>query len=311
MAEKRVQRRLAAILAADVVGYSRLMGRDEAGTLARLKKLRAEFLHPKVAEHGGRIVKTTGDGTLIEFASAVDAVTHAVDVQRGMVERNASLPDDERFDLRLGINVGDIIIDGDDIHGDGVNIAARLEGLAEAGGICISGTVFDQIGNKLDLAVDDLGPQSVKNIAEPVGFYRVGRDEAGAPAVPDGAPALPDKPSIAVLPFDNMSGDPEQEYFADGIAEDIITSLSHTHWLFVIARNSSFTFKGTAVDVKRVSEELGVRYVLEGSVRKAGNRVRITAQLMVAETQRARRKAPRSQSGLRPGPQHAGLDPYL
>ena len=283
MAEQRDQRRLAAIMVADVVGYSRLMGQDEAGTLARLKKLRAEFLHPKVAEHGGRIVNTTGDGTLVEFASAVDAVKHAIDVQRGMMERNAGLSDEERIDLRLGINVGDIIIDGDDIYGDGVNVAARLEGLAEPGGIYISGTVFDQIGSKLDLTVDDLGPQSVKNIAEPVRTYRI-RIEAATLAAGGGTatPPLPEKPSIAVLPFQNMSGDSEQEYFADGVVEEIITELSRIKWLFVIARNSSFAYKGKSPDIRQVGRELGVRYVLEGSLRKAANRVRISGQLIDA-----------------------------
>ncbi|MEJ2122368.1 MAG: adenylate/guanylate cyclase domain-containing protein [Alphaproteobacteria bacterium] len=284
MAEERVQRRLAAILAADVVGYSRMMGRDEAGTLARLKSLRADFLHPKVAEYGGRIVKTTGDGTLIEFGSAVDAVSHAVDVQRGMAERNAGLPEGEQIWLRLGINVGDIIIDGDDIYGDGVNVAARLEALAEPGGVCISDRVHDYVGDRLDIACEDLGRQTVKNIAEPVHVYRIrlGDVEATSTSGPQGTLPLPDKPSIAVLPFEDLSADRDQEYFADGIAEDIITALSRNRGVFVIARNSSFTYKGAAVDVKRIGQQLGVRYVLEGSVRKAGNRVRITAQLIDA-----------------------------
>ena len=261
MAEERVQRRLAAIISADVVGYSKMMGQDEAGTLSRLKSLRAEFLHPSIAEYGGRIVKTTGDGTLIEFSSAVDAVSHAVDVQRGMAERNAKLPADQQIHLRLGINVGDIIIDGDDIFGDGVNVAARIEALAEPGGICISSRVHEYVGDRLDLAFEDIGPQSMKNIAEPVRVYRIRLSEGAGTttAEPRGSLPLPDKPSIAVLPFQNMSGDPEQEYFADGIAEDIITALSRFHWFFVIARNSSFTYKGRAVDVRQVGHELGVR----------------------------------------------------
>jgi len=286
MAEERVQRRLAAILAADVVGYSRMMGDDEAGTLARLKSLRAEFLHPKIAEYGGRIVKTTGDGTLIEFGSAVDAVSHAVEVQRGMAERNEGLPEDRQIRLRLGINVGDIIIDGDDIYGDGVNVAARLEALANPGGICISARVHDYVGGRLDIVCEDLGRQAVKNIAEPVHVYRVRPGEGGAPAAsgPTGGQPLFSKPSIAVLPFQNMSRDPDQEYFSDGISEDIITALSRIRQFFVIARNTTFTFKNRAVDVQAVARELGVRYVLEGSVRKAGNRVRVTAQLIDGAT---------------------------
>jgi adenylate cyclase len=259
-----------------------MMGRDEAGVLARLKALRSEFLHPKVKEYGGRIVKTTGDGTLIEFGSAVDAVSQAVDVQRGMAKRNAKLPEDQQIQLRLGINVGDIIIDGDDIHGDGVNVAARLEGLSEPGGVCISGTVFDQVRGKLDLPFDDLGPREVKNIAEPVRVYQW-RLEAAKPASesqPDEALLSPDKPSIAVLPFDNMSGDPEQEYFTDGLSEDLITALSYWRTFSVIARNSTFQYKGTSPDVRKVAKDLGVGYVLEGSVRKSGERVRITAQLI-------------------------------
>ncbi len=284
MAEERVQRRLAAILAANVVGYSRLMGQDEAGTLARLKNLRAEFLYPKVAEHGGRIVKTTGDGTLIEFASAVDAVSHAVDVQRGMAERNASLPDHEQIQLRLGINVGDIIIDADDIYGDGVNVAARLEALAEPGGICISARVHDYARGRLDIEFDDLGQRNLKNIDEPVRIFRVRLDDVtpASPAERATARTVADRPSVAVLPFQNMSGDVEQEYFADGITEDIITDLSQVSGLFVIARNSSFVFKGQSVDVKEVGHKLGVKYVLEGSVRRAGDTVRINAQLVDA-----------------------------
>ncbi len=287
MAEERVQRRLAAIMAADVVGYSRLMGEDEAGTRARFNDHLHELIEPLVASRGGRIVKTMGDGLLVEFVSVVDAVQCAVEIQNSMAERNADEPDDRRIEFRIGVNLGDLIIEGDDIHGDGVNIAARLEGLAEPGGLCVSGKVVEEVRNKLDVSFEDMGAQEVKNIAEPVHVFRFRLDQEPmtssqeAPAKP---PTLPDKPSIAVLPFENMSGDPEQEYFADGIAEDIITTLSHTHWLFVVARNSSFTYKGSAVDVKRVSEELGVGYILEGSVRKAGNRVRITAQLIDAAT---------------------------
>jgi adenylate cyclase len=284
MPEERLQRRLSAILAADVVGYSRMMGRDEAGTLARLKSLRAEFLHPKVAEYGGRIVKTTGDGTLIEFGSAVDAVAHAVDVQRGMAERNASLPKEEQVWLRLGINVGDIIIDGDDIFGDGVNVAARLEALAEPGGICISDRVHDYVGDRLDITCDDLGQQAVKNVAEPVHIYRIrlGHTEATSTSESQGPAALPDNPSIAVLPFEDMSADKDQEYFADGMVEDIITALSRFNQFKVIARNSAFVYKGRNVDVRQVGRELSVLYVLEGSVRRSGNRLRITGQLIEA-----------------------------
>jgi adenylate cyclase len=285
MAETRVRRRLAAILAADAVGYSRLIGADEEGTLAALKAHRLELIDPKVERHHGRIVKTTGDGALIEFASVVDAVRCAIDVQRGMAERNTGVPSDERIEFRIGINVGDIVIDGDDILGDGVNIAARLEGLAEPGGVLVSRAVRDQVRDRLDLVLEDLGEHELKNIARPVRVYRVRAsvESKAAPARGETLP-LPDKPSIAILPFANMSGDPEQEHFADGIAEDIITGLSRLRWLFVIARNSSFTYKGRNVDVRQVGRELGVRYVLEGSVRKGGNRIRITAQLVEAET---------------------------
>jgi TolB-like protein len=277
-------RRLAAILAADVAGYSRLMGADEEGTLERLKALRHELLDPKIAEHKGRIVKTTGDGMLVEFASVVDAVRCAVAVQQAMPERNTGVAADNRIELRIGINLGDVIVEGDDLYGDGVNIAARVEALADAGGVFVSNTVHDHVRNRLPFVFEDLGEQQVKNIARPVRVYRV-RD-AGAAAKSPATPALPlpDKPSIAVLPFANMSGDPEQEYFADGMVEEIITALSRIRWLFVIARNSSFTYKGKAVDVKQVARELGVRYVLEGSVRKAGQRVRITAQLIDAQS---------------------------
>jgi TolB-like protein len=274
-------RRLAAILAADVAGYSRLMGADEEATLAALKAIRRELSDPKVNEHHGRIVKTTGDGLLIEFSSVVDAVRCAVEVQRAMAERNTEVPEARRIEFRIGINLGDIILDDDDIYGDGVNIAARLEALAEPGGICVSRVVHDQVRDKLDVVFEDMGEQQVKNIARPVHIWRV---RLGAKPAVSAPLALPDKPSIAVLPFQNMSGDPEQEYFADGMVEEIITALSRIRWLFVIARNSSFTYKGKPVDVKQVARELGVRYILEGSVRKAGGRVRITAQLIDAST---------------------------
>jgi adenylate cyclase len=277
MAGERVQRRLTAILAADIAGYSRLMGTDEEGTLAQLKAHRHAQLDPKIEEHQGRIVKTTGDGMLAEFASVVDALRCAIEIQRGMLERNADVPQERRIEFRVGINVGDIIIDGGDIYGDGVNVAARLEGLAEPGGICVSGRVQEDARGKLDIAFEDAGEQQLKNIAWPVRVYRVrlsGEAPQSRPAL-----ALPDKPSIAVLPFTNMSGDPEQDYFADGMTEDIITGLSRARWLFVIARNSSFAYKGRSTDVKQVAQELGVRYVLEGSVRKVGERVRISAQL--------------------------------
>jgi len=277
-------RRLAAILAADVAGYSRLMGSDEEGTLERLKALRRELLDPRIAEHHGRIVKTIGDGLLVEFASVVDAVRCAVAVQQAMPERNTDVGADNRIELRIGVNLGDVIVEGDDLYGDGVNIAARVEALADPGGVFVSNTVYDHVRDRLPFDFQDLGEQQVKNIARPVRVYRV-RDVRGAesPPVP-GPPALPlpDKPSIVVLPFQNMSGDPEQEYFADGMVEEIITALSRIRWLFVIARNSSFTYKGQAIDIKQVGRELGVRYVLEGSVRKAANRVRITAQLVDA-----------------------------
>src|SRR5437667_1696750 len=275
-------RRLAAILAADVAGYSRLMGADEEGTLERLKALRHELLDPKIAEHHGRIVKTTGDGMLVEFASVVDAVRCAVEVQQAMPERNTDIAADSRIELRIGINLGDVIVEGDDLYGDGVNIAARIEALADAGGVFVSNTVHDHVRDRLPFVFEDLGEQQVKNIVRPVRVYRVRDAGAAAKSAPAPVLPLPDKPSIAVLPFANMSGDPEQEYFADGMVEEIITALSRIRWLFVIARNSSFTYKGQAVDVKQIGRELGVRYVLEGSVRKGGNRVRITAQLIDA-----------------------------
>jgi adenylate cyclase len=280
-------RRLTAILAADVAGYSRLMGADEEGTHERLKALRHELLDPKIVEHHGRIVKTTGDGVLVEFSSVVDAVRCAVAVQQAMPERDMGVGADNRIELRIGINLGDVIVEGDDLYGDGVNIAARIEALADAGAVFVSNTVHDHVRDRLPFIFEDLGEQQVKNITRPVRVYRV-RD-AGATAKSPSAPAspvlpLPDKPSIAVLPFTNMSSDAEQEFFADGIAEDVTTALLRYPSLFVIARNSSFTYKGRAVDVKEVGRELGVRYVLEGSLRKSGNRIRITAQLVEAET---------------------------
>ena len=273
------QRRLAAIVSADVAGYSRLMGRDESGTLAALKALRQEVVDPAIASHGGRIVKTTGDGLLLEFPSVVNAVRCAVEVQTAMADRTAGIAEDRRIAFRIGINIGDIIVEGDDIFGDGVNVAARLQEIAPPGGICISSRVHEDVRDRLDTAFDDGGTQTLKNIARPV---QVWRWQPGTAVPPKPAPAptalpLPDKPSIAVLPFQNMSGDPEQEYFADGMVEDIITALSRFKSLFVIARNSSFTYKGKAVDIKQVGRELGVRYVLEGSVRKAANRLRIPA----------------------------------
>jgi TolB-like protein/class 3 adenylate cyclase len=283
LATGRVERKLAAILAADVAGYSRLMGADEEGTLARLKALRTELIYPKVKEHAGRIVKTTGDGLLIEFASPVEAVRCAGEIQKAMREREGSHPEDQRIEIRVGINLGDVIIDEGDVYGDGVNIAARLEALADPGGVVISSAVFEQVRDRVPDSFEDLGDQQVKNIARPVRVYRV-RD-LGAAAKSPSAPTqsslpLPDKPSLAVLPFQNMTGDAEQDYFVDGVVEEIITAISRLPWLFVIARNSSFTFKGKAIDVKQVARELGVRYVLEGSVRKAANRVRITGQLI-------------------------------
>jgi TolB-like protein/class 3 adenylate cyclase/tetratricopeptide (TPR) repeat protein len=284
-------RRLAAILAADVAGYSRLMGEDEEGTLASLKAIRRELADPKIKEHHGRIVKTTGDGLLLEFASVVDAVRCAVEVQREMAERNADVAPDRRIELRMGINLGDIIKDGRDIYGDGVNVAARLETLAEPGGICVSRVVRDQVRDKLAISFEDMGERQVKNITRPIRVHRIllgkrsNPSETGTGEPQQNPPlALPDKPSIAVLPFQNMSDDREQEYFADGVVEEIITALSRIRWLFVIARNSSFMYKGQAIDVKQVGRELGVRYILEGSVRKAGGRVRITAQLIEATT---------------------------
>jgi adenylate cyclase len=281
MSGERVERRLAAILAVDVAGYSRLMGEDEEGTLAAMRAVRRELGDPKIIEHRGRIVKTTGDGLLVEFASVVDAVRCAVEVQREMAARNASVTAGRRIEFRMGVNVGDIIIEDGDIFGDGVNIAARLEALAEPGGICISAAAHEQVRDKLDFSFEDMGEQQVKNIARPVRTHRI---VVGSTAQPISAAAtelpLPQKPSLVVLPFQNMTGDADQEYFVDGMVEEITTAIARLPWLFVIARNSAFTYKGKAVDVKQVARELGVRYVLEGSVRKAANRVRITAQLI-------------------------------
>jgi adenylate cyclase len=289
-------RKLAAILAADVVGYSRLAGSDEDRTLARLRALRSDLIDPTIAVHNGRVVKRTGDGSIVEFRSVVDAVRCAIEVLNGMVERNAGVPPERRIEFRIGVHLGDVVEESDgDLMGDGVNIAARLEGIAKPGAICLSEDAYRQVKSRLDLvAVRDLGPTKLKNITEPVRVYSlevsvpapVKRAPQVEPATPGASArlALPDKPSIAVLPFQNMSGDPEQEYFADGMVEEIITGLSRIKWLFVIARNSSFVYKGKHVDVRQVGRELGVRYVLEGSVRKAGDRVRITAQLLEAET---------------------------
>src|SRR5476649_1134830 len=265
------------------------MGADEEGTLARLKGIRKALFDPTIAAHRGRIVKTAGDGILVEFASAVDAVRGAVEVQQAMAKQNASVPQDTRIEFRIGIHVGDIIFNDNDIFGDGVNIAARLEAVAEPGGVCISNDAYRQVRGKVEIVCDDMGPQPLKNIAEPMQAWRarlIGQTSSalrpGSGVSETQGPSLPDKPSIAVLPFQNMSGDLDQEYFADGIVEEIITALSRISWFFVIARNSSFTFKGRAVDIKQVARDLGVRYVLEGSVRKATNRVRITAQLIEA-----------------------------
>jgi len=287
LATERVERRLAAVLAADIAGYSRLMGRDEEGTLARLKSLRKTLVDPAIATHRGRIVKTTGDGVLVEFASAVDAVRSAIEVQRGMSERIADASQDKRIEFRIGIHVGDIIIDDGDIFGDGVNIAARLETIAEPGGICMSDDAYRQIRGKIDMPIEDIGSQTLKNIAEPMRVWRMKIGEAAtgsgqppAPVKPYQVPPLRGKPSVAVLPFRNRSGDAEQEYFADGIAEDVLTTLSKIQELMVIARNSSFAFKGQTKDIRELGRILGARYILEGSVRKTGNRVRLTAQLI-------------------------------
>jgi adenylate cyclase len=283
MATVRIERRLAAILAVDVVGYSRLMERDEAGTLARLKAHRKELVEPLIAEYRGRVVKLMGDGALVEFASAVDAVECAVAIQDGMAGRERDVPEAERVRFRVGINLGDVIVEGEDIYGDGVNVAARLEQLAEPGGIVVSGTAFDHLRGELGRAFAPLGERSLKNIERPVRAYRMVLGGGGGPPERPALP-LPDRPSLAVLPFENLSGDPEQSYFVDGMVEDIIAGLSRIKGMFVVARNSSFTYKGEAVDVKRVGRELGVRYLLQGSLRKGGSRVRISVQMIEAET---------------------------
>jgi adenylate cyclase len=276
-----MERRLAAILAADVVGYSRLMERDEAGTLAALKSRRHEVLQPLLTKHSGRIIKLMGDGVLMEFASAVNAVECAAELQLAMDAANVGLSPDKRILLRVGVNLGDVVVEGNDLYGDGVNIAARLEALADPGSVLVSRTVFNHVRGKVKLGFDDLGDRQLKNITEAVRVYRVRPD---GEVTPRSSLALPEKPSIAVMPFTNMSGDREQDYFADGVTEDLITALAHFRWFFVIARNSSFAYKGKAVDSKQVARELGVRYLLEGSVRRSASRVRITAQLIDALT---------------------------
>jgi adenylate cyclase len=284
MAEERTQRRLVAILAADVVGYSRMMGEDEAGTLAALKHRRREVLAPLVSQHGGRIFKLMGDGVLVEFPSVVDAVQCAVDVQKGMGTENAALPANKQVLLRIGINLGDVMVEGSDLYGDGVNLAARIEGLAEPGGICLSDTAHHHVAPKLPLDYHDLGEQRVKNFDKPVRVYSVG--PAAASARSDERTPAHEKPAIVVLPFANMSGDPEQEFFADGLTEDILTELSRFRDLLVISRSTSSRYKGKPVEVKKIARELAVQYLLEGSVRKVGNRVRITVQLIDAEADR-------------------------
>jgi adenylate cyclase len=277
-------RKLAAILVSDVVGYSRLAGADEDRILARLRTLRSDLIDPTIAVHHGRVVKRTGDGSIIEFRSVVDAVNCAIEIQRAMVERNAEVAPDKRIELRIGIHLGDVVEESDgDLMGDGVNIAARLESICEPGGVCLSRAAYEQVRDRLKEPFVDLGEKALKNIARPIHAYGIARNTqdqlSDKPTL-----SLPDKPSIAVLPFENMSGDPEQDYFADGMVEDIITGLSRIKWLFVIARNSSFTYKGKTLDVRQVGRELGVRYVLEGGVRRSGARLRITAQLVEAET---------------------------
>ncbi len=280
-----MERRLAAILAADVVGYSRLIEADEAGTLAAMKAHRRELWTPKIEAHGGRVVGTAGDSILVEFASAVAAVECAIGVQQGVALLNAGVSDDRRMLLRVGINIGEVVVDGEDIHGDGVNVAARLEALCEPGGIALSGNVHEQVQGKLEAHFEDTGEHAVKNITRPIRVWRWSETTTKEmPAIPEAAEplTLTDKPSIAVLPFNNMSGDSEQEYFSDGITEDIITELSRFRSLFVIARNSSFAFKGQTIDIKEAARQLGVQYIVEGSVRKAGSRIRVTAQLIDA-----------------------------
>jgi adenylate cyclase len=287
---ERVDRRLAAVLAADIAGYSRLMGRDEERTLAELKVLRKTLLDPSIASHRGRIVKTTGDGLLIEFASAVDAIRCAVEVQRAMVEHNVDVPPELKIEFRIGIHIGDIIIEDDDIFGDGVNIAARLEGIAQPGGVCISDDAHRQIRAKVEIALEDMGMQTLKNIADPMHVWHVKPTKDAAPPSRSGSPqvlpqklALPDKPSIVVLPFDNMSSEEGQDYLADGIVESITAALSCIRSFFVIARSSAFTYKGRATDAREVGKELGVAYLLEGSVQKVDNRLRIIVQLIETE----------------------------
>ena len=290
MATEHLERRLAAVLAADVVGYSRLMGADEEGTLGRLKAVRKALVEPAIASHRGRIVKTTGDGMLVEFGSVVDALRSAVEVQRSVAEQNAAVSQDQRIEFRIGIHVGDIIFDENDIFGDGVNVAARVENECEPGGVCLSGSAFEYVKDKVSFEFNDLGERGLKNIDRPVRLYSVRLAAGSSPAranSPSGTTkclALPDRPSIAVLPFDNMSSDPEQGFFADGITEDVITNLSYISALFVIARNSSFAYKGKARDLRQIGQDLGVRYLLEGSVRRSGDRIRITAQLIDAIT---------------------------
>lgn len=279
-----MERRLAAIVAADVVGYSRLVRADEDGTLTALRTLRDNVVDPAIARHRGRIVKLMGDGLLAEFSSVADAVACSAEVQQAVAIRGADVAENRRIVFRVGVNLGDVVIDGDDIHGDGVNLAARLEALAAPGAVCISGTVHELVRDRLDLAFEDLGEREVKNIDRPVRVWQWRADSTPARTAAARTPDLPDKPSIAVLPFANMSGDAEQEYFADGIVEDVITALSHDRNLFVIARNSTFVYRGQNVDVRQVGRDLGVRYVVEGSVRRAGDRVRINVQLIEAET---------------------------
>jgi adenylate cyclase len=280
---EETERRLAAIVSADVVGYSRLIGADEAATLAAMRSHRAEMIDPLIAKHGGRIVKTMGDGLLLEFPSVVNAVKCSIGVQERMFRRNSNVPKDKRIEFRIGINLGDIVIEGDDIHGDGVNVAARLQEVSESGGLALSGIAHESLGSLIDADFEDGGQHQFKNIARPIRTWRWAPHKPSATTSPDLAekpPALPDKPSIAVLPFDNMSNDPEQEYFSDGITEDIITEISKIPEVMVISRNSTFTYKGKAAKIQDVCRDLGVRYVLEGSVRKAGERVRINAQLI-------------------------------
>jgi len=281
-----MEQRLAAVLAADMAGYSRLMEADEAGTLARLRTHRIELIDPAIAKNKGRLIKTTGDGLLVEFQSVTDAVKCAVEIQQRMKRRNSDVPEDRRIEFRIGINLGDIIFEDDDIFGDGVNIAARAEQLAEVGGICVTAAVATQVADRLELPIDDLGEKMLKNISRPVHLYRVGIEGAALPAAPDNTEAKKGvcKPTIVVLPFDNMSGDPDQEFFADGLTEDIITELSRRHELFVISRNSSFVYKNQSVNVREVAASLGAQYLVEGSVRKIGERVRVTVQLIDAQS---------------------------